>query len=376
MKQIMFRLAILGLFFCVKSTNAQIYEDFQGAKDSIVDDAVKFYRSYLDGFKGKSVPDYTLYWSKKECERYQTPDPIVYSIASSYPTYSMAVHKSIFYVRRLPEYVHIKTLLTYVDSFDNITTWAITNHYVGMDTSSGKLHFILPIDIDSSRYKAKVNGNVTYHFPVSHVFNKDCSDSLIAKVQNFEKEWGLEPIQFEYFFSENKDDVAAMRGLDYVYGMEDETPTGMGIPEERIIYYGGKGVGEDNFHEVLHLYLNPLYVESPINHGLIYYLGGGLGHDFDFFINRMNAYLIQNPDADLRNFEDLYSNDRMLHIDFTVAGLICKIIDEKEGVKGLKRLLTYEDWDALFEQEFDLDKSKWNNYLREKFVEYGSASDD
>ena len=61
--------------------------------------------------------------------------------------------------------------------------------------------------------------------------------------------------------------------------------------------------------------------------------------------------------------ETLETKDITLHINHTVIGLICKIIDKKEGVNGLKRLLTYDNMEILFKKEFNLQKKDWHHFL-------------
>lgn len=348
--------------------NGQVFTEFVDTSNTDIKKAVILYKKYLSEFRGYKVPDYSQYWSKKDCERYKTPDPIVYSISSGYPTYNFGVQKSIFYARAYSDYVHLKTLMTQMDSLKNISVYAITNHYVSVDKETDKIHFIRPDKVQSDLYKTVTNQNITYHFLKHHEFNKNKSDSLISVILKFEKEWGFAPIAFDYYFTDTQDELGTMKGLDYYYGMEQTYPSGISFPDDRVIYCNG--YDEGNFHEVLHLYLNPLYVKKPVNHGLIYYLGGALGHDFNFLIDKMNNYLKKYPETDLSEFQTLPAKDITLHINHTVIGLICKIIDEKDGVKGLKRLLSYDDIETLFKTEFDLQKNQWDKFLKQNFKKY------
>ena len=350
-------------------SRCQIFENYVDTNNPKITAAVSFYKQYLSGFKGYQTPDYSQYWCENDSKRYQTPDPIVYSISSEYPTYSFGTQKTIFYAKVHPEFVHLKTLMAHSDSLNNITVYAITNHYI---VDNGKsLHFIRPINANSDQYKTVQNGNITYHFSKEHNFNKAKSDSLLRVIKKFESDWNFDPKKLDYYFTDTQDELGFLRGLDYYYGMEQNTPSGMAFPEDALIYCNG--YGENNFHEILHLYLNPLYVKSPVNHGLIYYLGGGLGESFDALINKMNLYLETYPNTNLSEFETLRTKDITLHINHTVAGLLCKIIDNKEGQKGLQRLLEYDNMTTLFQKEFGLEKHQWNEFLKAKFKRYQSA---
>jgi hypothetical protein len=346
----------------------QVFSNYVENNNSNIKKAVDFYKQYLAEFGSTTLPDYNHYWTESDCKRYKTPDPIVYSISSDYPTYNFGAQKTIFYAREYSNYVHLKTLMTQIDSLNNISVYAITNNYISLNEKSNKMHFISPMEINSQLYTTQQNGNITYHFLKTHQFDKAKSDKLIDLLKKFEAYWGFEPLKFDYYFTNTQDELGAMRGLDYYYGMEQTNPSGIAFPEDKILYING--YDENNLHEILHLYLNPLYQKSPVNHGLIYYLAGSMGQNFDSLINNMNHYLAKYTNTDLSEFQTLNTKDITLHINHIVIGLICKIIDEKEGVNGLKRILKYDNLFDLFRKEFSLEKKDWNNFLLHNFQKY------
>lgn len=366
-----YKILIFILIFS-QFTRGQVFTNYVDNSNLNIKKAVDFYKQYLSEFKANSLPEYSKYWPKNDCERFTTPDPIVYSIASDYPAYNFGAKKTIFYAREYSDYIHLKTLMTQTDSLENIHVYAITNHYVSLNNKTDQIYFISPLKINSKLYKIKKKGNITYHFPKTHKFNKSKSNKLIKAIKKFETDWGFKPIKFDYYFTNTQDELGAMKGLEYFYGMEQTFPSGMAFPEDKIIYCNS--CGEDYLHEVLHLYLNPLYENSPINHGLIYYLGGSLGHNFDHLINKMNDYLMKYPDTNLSMFETLETKDITLHINHTVVGLICKIIDEKDGINGLKRLLKYKNFDLLFQNEFSIEKKDWDMFLKQNFKKYSDLN--
>ena len=55
-------------------------------------------------------------------------------------------------------------------------------------------------------------------------------------------------------------------GFDYNFMMVNaEKPTGLSDAIDNLTY--SSGCGENYFHEVVHLYLNPLHSKSPLNEG-------------------------------------------------------------------------------------------------------------
>jgi hypothetical protein len=184
-----------------------------------------------------------------------------------------------------------------------------------------------------------------------------------------EQLWGFSPIKtLNYYLAESAEELDKMKGFDYDGTIDELNPSGMTVDSTTIFC---QGLGEKYFHEVLHIYFDQNnYRTSPISHGMIYFLAGSLGHDFNWFIHRMNEYVVKYPETDFTDYLKLETKDKFLHIDHTVNGLLCKIVFEKEGIAGLKRLLTYKNMDEIFEKEFHVKKEEGNNFLRSNFKKF------
>jgi hypothetical protein len=340
--------------------------------DERIKTASTFLVSYLDAFANHQRPSYRKYWSAADNRRSPMPDDMVYSIADDFPTYRFGGNKPvIFYAKPYDSYVHLKTLFASSDSNGIIQPWAITNHYVTRDSATGQPCFISELELHKEDYRTLKNRNITYHFPASAPFSYTVSNSMLERLEKIEQQWGFKPIALDYYYAPSADALARMRGMDYNFAMDNMEPSGITYPQQRKLFC--QGSGEGYLHEVLHVYFNPIYQQSPMCHALIYYLAGGLGKDFNWFVRRMNTYLEEYPDTDLSLYETLRSKDRMLHLDYTVEGLLLKMIDEKDGVAGLKRALRYNTVDELLEKEFGIAPKNMNTFLRERFRQYGKA---
>lgn len=361
---------LLLLALSPSAASAQVFVDFTvDTTNRDIKKAVGFLTAYITDFQLKHLPDYSRYWRTAGGQKARLPDDMVYSISSDGPLYRFSEHPTVFFARQRGPYVQLKTLFPSVDSAGRVGVWAITNHYVAVQDTT--LYFIPTLELDREQYRTVTNRNITYHFPKTTPFSKQQSDSMLKKLAFIEQQWGFQPVQMDYYFAADKEALARMRGLDYVLAMDDPYPSGISLIENKTIFC--EGLGEAYLHEVLHQYFNPRYEHSPLNHGLIYYLAGGYGYSFDWMINRMNEYLRQYPETDLTHFEDLLVKDKMLHIDYTVNGLLCKMIDEKEGVAGLKRALAYKTVDEVFEREFGITKKDRDAFLRASFRKYGTG---
>ncbi|RYD57657.1 MAG: hypothetical protein EOP56_07730 [Sphingobacteriales bacterium] len=348
------------------------YVELVGAdtSDKRIKAATNFLVSYLKEFNDRKLPDYSRYWSKEDCKRSTLPDNIVYSISDDYPTYQFCKTPTIFYALPYDDYVHLKTLFYNYDSSGKVFPWAITNHYVALDGHTSKPYFISELELKKKNYKTVRKRNIIYHFPALHRFDRRVSKTMLKRLEQIEQDWGFKPVPVHYYFADNPQQLTAMRGMDYVFAMDEMAPNGISYPQHGMIF--SQGMGEGYLHEVLHMYFNPAYPKSPMTHALVYYYGGGIGHDFDWIINRMARYLTAYPDTDLTNYVELRSKDKMLHISHTVNGLLLKMIDKKDGVAGLKRALTYATTDELLKKEFGLEPKDLNEFLRKEFGKYAS----
>lgn len=329
--------------------------------------AITFLEHYLSSFEKAQTPDYTQYWSKADCNRSTLPDNMVYTIAGDVPTYRFCDRPEIFYARDEGSYIHLKTLFASADSSKGTQVWAITNHYVTLD---GQPRFVSELELHKANYRTVRNRNITYHFPAATSFSYARSNKMLAQLKRIEQQWGFKPVDINYYFAPNAIELAKMRGMDYNWRMDRTTPSGITHAEQRTIFC--QGLGEGYLHEVLHIYFNPLYRNAPICHGLIYYLAGGLGKDFDWMIHRMNEYLRKYPETDLSQYDTLITKDPMLHIDYVSEGLLCKMMEEKDGIAGLKRALQYKTVDELLQKEFDVDKRNTDAFLKASFKRYDS----
>jgi hypothetical protein len=329
--------------------------------------AIHFLERYLNSFEEKKTPDYTQYWSDADCSRSSQPDDMLYTISWGVPTYRFCDKPVLSFARAGHMCVHLKTLFASTDSNRNITVWAITNHYV---TLNGRPRFISELELHKASYRTVKNRNITYHFPASTPFSYVRSNRMLAQLRRIEQQWGFKPIDIQYYFAADATGLARMRGMDYNYAMDNTNPSGITYSEQKTIFC--QGLGEGYLHEVLHIYFNPLYEQSPMCHAMIYYLAGGIGKDFNWMIRRMNEYLRQHPGIDLGKYEALHlqSEDPMLHIDYVTKGLLCKMMDEKDGIAGLKRALQYKTVEALLQKEFGANAANTDSFFKASFRRY------
>ncbi|WP_158800043.1 hypothetical protein [Pedobacter sp. L105] len=361
---------VLILFFFLFAINskAQIYLNMGAVDTSVVEvkQALVFYNSYFAAFKHRKLPEMSAYWSAEELQQRKVPDQLMYGI-NDYPLYGLGYTPTILYVRPGPKYIQIKTQFGYVDSLKNISTICITNHYVAFDQFK-KPYFISALKINSASWKMKKVRNITFYYPAYHTFNTIRADSLCFQIAKLEKDWSLKPIQVRYYFADTNEELIKLRGFDYniLMGNRDK-PSGMSDIRDNQVFCGG--LGENYFHEVAHLYLNPLYPNSPLQEGLVVTMAGSMGHPLNWHLKRVNEYLQHHPEADLNKLDDFWYTDTYTNPGGAINAMICSMVFKKEGLTGLKRLMQYTTLKEIFEKELHVPDGHWNTYLRKNIQE-------
>jgi len=359
---------VLIIFVTIKSSFGQVGTNIGvDTLDTKISTAIKFYRGYIDQFTKGSKVDYSKYYSAEDCKQFKVPDKMAFSLMGSDPIYKWG-KPTILSIKYENEFIHIKTLFGESDSSKNLTVYYICNHFVKFDKAM-KPYFINPMSINLKQWQSKTNRNVTYYFPKYHHFNKVKSDSLISKITQLEKDWDLKPINIRYYFTNTNDEMQIFRGFDYNFGMGNtDKPSGLSDATDNLVF--SSGWGENYFHEIVHLYLNKLHPNSPLNEGLAVFYGGSLGHNLDWHLHRINQYLKEHPEIDLNNLDKFYYMDNLTNPNSALKGLLCELTFKKKGIVGLKRIMTYTTLDEILSEEFNVKKLDWNKFYRSTLQNY------
>jgi hypothetical protein len=349
------------------TSQAQIYlNPGVDTTDVDVQKALRFYKGYLKSFDGRTLPDFSKFWTKEDLSERKVPDQLIYAINDS-QLYSWMKEGTVLYIKPKKEYIQFKTQFSYANSSNEIATMAITNHYVAFD--NGKPHFVNPMKINMTEWKQQKVRNVSFNYPPYHKFNQKRADSLITAIKKLESDWNLKPINIKYYLAKSKEELDKLRGFDFMVGMGNkDKPGGISDDRDNQVYCGG--LGENYFHEVVHVYLNRLYPNSPLLEGLAVFYGGSMGKPLKWHLKRVDDYLQRHPEADLNKLEDFWYTDPYTNPGSAIYGLIVDLIYQRGGLNGVKRVMSYTSLEETFEKEFYVKKGDWNNYLRKAIAKY------
>jgi hypothetical protein len=355
-------LACLLAFFSFYTCPAQIpVNNPIDPADTELVEAVQFISRYFGEFTKGHLPNFADYWTAEDCGEYKRPDQLVYGINTEVATYRIG-QPTILYAKPEHGYVHIKTLFGRGDSTGKVSVMSITNHYIERG-GHNELHFVNPIRLADKDWKTATVGNVTYHYPAYHHFDKVKAQELIGRINALEHEWHVAPIPIRYYMADTKEELEHLRGFDFTVAMGNRSkPSGISDDVDNIVYCGGWG--ENYFHEVVHVYLNRLFPESPLKEGLAAFYGGSMGHELGWHIKRLNQYLQQHENINLDRLEDFYYMDNFTNPYSTIVGMLCSDAYSRRGIEGLRNIMSYTSLDELFATEYHVRKGEWNVFLR------------
>lgn len=332
--------------------------------DTTDPEIVKAISIWTDYLNSKPTPDNmqtSLLWDESEKQKYPVVDQLYNSLGDT-PPYEIG-RPTIIYVKPDSQFIHIKTLFSYNDSLENTIVWSITSIYVKKENGTYKLYNAL--SKNTNNWLVKKIGSVTFHYPQTYKFNNVKATELIQSIKHLAQQWSLKKIPINYYIGSTYEQLQHVRGLDYAAGMGNQTkPSGISDQQNKSVFCGG--LGENYFHEVVHLYLNPLYPNSPLKEGIAVFYGGSMGQSLKWHLKRLNNYLESHPEINLNKFEDFYFMDNFTNPNSTIKGLLCYLAYKKTGIQGLKKILSYQNIDSAIENEFGIKKDDFNHFLREQ----------
>lgn len=330
--------------------------------DQDIKAVITLWSNYLKSKPNKDNIKESPFWADTEKKKFQKVDQLINAINSDVPTYAMG-NPTILYVKPKNDFFEIKTLFSWTDSLKDVYALCITSVFAKKENGQYKLYNALTVN--SKNWKTQTIGSVTFHFPQSHTFNQNEANKLLQSISDLTKQWNLQTIPIDYYFADTYEEVLRLRGLDYsiMMGNQDK-PSGMSDIETNTVFAGG--LGENYFHEVVHLYLNRLFPESPLVEGLAVFYGGSMGHDLKWHLQRVSDYLNQYTEIDLNDLENFWYMDNFTNPNSTILGLLCCIAYKKGGLDQLKKLMSHEDIYTAIEKELGVKKDELNRYLRQQ----------
>ncbi len=368
MKKVLFifLLLLLANFADAKSLKL-VLQSGVDTTDIRIKQIVDLWRSYL-----ASNPDSSFdnpYWSEKEKKEYKGFD----FLRSGYQ--GDAIYKGFtpLLLSVSPKdngYYKIKTAFI---SFDYQQELCIANVYA--KKVKGKFQLFNALTINTKDWIKKTVGSITYHYSQDYKFNLANAERMNSFADSLQRLYNLKPVKADFYLGKDLDQLLKLDGLEFYMGMGNNFKISGFTDELNNIIFSGGG-GEYYPHELVHIYLNPLFKNSNwiLKVGLAVYYGGAMGHPLVWHIKRMNNYLSHHPEINLDTLYNFRYMDSNTNPQAELGGFLCMLAIQKGGITELKRLLSFgssqDDLYEAIEKVFGIKREQCNSFLRKELNEY------
>ena len=226
----------------------------------------------------------------------------------------------------------------------------------------------------SEIYENKQVGDINYIIHPRHQFKDIDAKRMNEFNQTIATLFEVEAIAFDYILANNTSDLSGIIGLDFFsYSYQPIQSGGMADNYNRMIYAGNNSAYYP--HEVVHLYTNlkfPRQYHSWVDEGIATYFGGSTGYELEWHLQKLKAFLIANPDYQLKDLSELQTlipnGEYMTDFRYAIGGFLMKEIYNNEGMEGLFDALqagrSEDDYFALLKNKLGIERNQFEDYIR------------
>ncbi|WP_456437146.1 hypothetical protein [Psychroserpens sp.] len=274
--------------------------------------------------------------------------------------------------------------------------WSLISSFSHID-ASGELH----LDVISSVYAKKIDGryllisnpeylkstfehrkvgDINYYVHPFHTFKLAEAEKMNEFNLEMAKEFGTEPLKFDYFVASNARDIARTWGYEYMNRMYNPSGKGGIASWRNMIIYSGNN---SSFfpHELVHLYTYNVVPKDPhlwVGEGIATFYAGTSTYSFHDHMVKLKQFLDKNPEYDLSDISKLKktipNGEHSSDLRYVIGGLLMKNIYKKQGVKGLIDALKHgtsdKDFYQLIEDKLDVKKENFDEYIKREMKNY------
>ncbi|MBG0764102.1 MAG: hypothetical protein H0S78_04310 [Tissierellales bacterium] len=262
------------------------------------------------------------YWDQKELELYDFPD-LLYSFKRGYGNvfYPMEKEYLLGIVKRNEYLFELRSMFIFYpeEVWKGIPSYIITVP-VKQQTDGG-FKLANAFTSHKSKLQTKRLGLIRYYYDRDYEFNTEKALAMQTKIQAFNEGFGIVlSDSITYILSNNMTVAAEWFGVQH---FDMDFLSGLSYYEARALKTNNMvisgGMGEDHFHEIIHLMLAKLNISSMYHwyeEGIATYFGGSLTHEYSFHVRRLKTYLHENPWIDLSGSFSGYYYDENNGIHF------------------------------------------------------------
>jgi hypothetical protein len=280
------------------------------------------------------------------------------------------------------DFYRIKTMLSYYNDSLKITRlFYIFNTYVKKVNQQWKLFNVSEYMMSQMEYQKY--SNIDFYYSTKHRFDKKIAAQTDSLNHFLAKQFKVQVIDFQYIICKNTEETECMRGFDFSPAQFTPIPyAGSTDINNKIIYAGNDS--EFYPHEQVHLYTYQ-YAENNgtgyhqwADEGIAAFFGGCRGLPLDVHLKALQAFFKENLTLVLsNNINDLdrpLKDGSLVGYYYSLGGLICKKIYEKEGMNGLLDFFANDGSDdayyAAVKKHLGISKEEFGSKMKEMVLAF------
>ena len=244
----------------------------------------------------------------------------------------------------------------------------------------GKYLLISSAEYLKSVFEHRKVGGINYYIHPFHKFKLAEAERMNKYNLEMSKEFGVEPLEFDYFVASNARDIARTWGYEYMNRMYNPSGKGGIASWRNMIIYSGNNSSYFP-HELVHLYTYHVVPKDPhlwVGEGIATFYAGTSTYSFQGHMSKLKQFLDDNPEYDLSDISKLKktipNGEHASDFRYVIGGLLMRNIYEKEGVKGLVDSLKYgksdKEFYRLIEDKLAVKKNDFDKYIKMEMKNY------
>jgi len=178
------------------------------------------------------------------------------------------------------------------------------------------------------------------------------------------RKFGIKPIQITYYKFEDPEQLFKIMGFDYIPNMYYSTSGGLAQQWTNTLLAGNNS--ELYEHEAVHFYTAALFPNRSkvVDEGYATYLGGSGGKTLDQLAPFAKNYIKNHPEKNITKLATDFGTvvEGNVPITYILSALICRDIDHKYGIGGIKKLLKLNKGEDYFNNLYNVNKIDKNNF--------------
>ena len=384
------KVLIVGILLCVSSLAAQdlidnrtsgieflIHEEVTNADGAIEKRIIQLWQDYID--EGSFQDPHSPYWS---FEHMKIPDENLWALGLSELKHKdYRVQCKIIGVFEVDHgYWSLISSFSHIDSIGEIHLDVITAVYA--KEFEGEYLLVSSADYLKTIFEHRRVGSIDYYIHPFHQFVPEQATRMNEFNLKMSEEFGVAPLEFDYFAAANARDISRTWGYEYMNRMYNPSGKGGVASWRNMVIYSGN---DSSYfpHELVHLYTYHIYPHDPhfwVGEGIATFYAGTSTYTFDGHMIKLKEFLLEHPDFDFSDITKLnttipngeYKSD----MRYVIGALLMKCIFDTYGVEGLIESLQYgtsdDDFFRLLQDKVGVTRASFDAYVKSQTLNYTS----